>query len=127
MGDEVEEEKQQETDEKFKKDHDTIISKQEYIHIFIPFLLVIPLFIYFLYQSITTTIDELPSIHKRNPYREMWLSCFFSPVGAIMRYKLSFYFNKSSSCRQQRQYIPYLGTFLANIIGSIIAVICISF
>merc|ERR1712151_747627 len=95
LQDEVEEEKQQETDEKFKKDHDTIISTQEYIHIFIPFLLVIPLFIFFLYQSITTTIDQSSSIHKRNAYREMWLSCFFSPIGAIMRYKLSFYFNKS--------------------------------
>lgn len=106
------------------------ITIQEYMHTSIPFLIVIPLFIYFLYQSITTTKDQIisSSIHKRNAYRELWLSCFFSPFGAGMRYQLSYHFNKSR-LRHSYAYIhaKYLGTFLANIIGSIIAIICMSF
>lgn len=119
------EERKGEEQEEMDGDDPFTISKQEYINTFIPFLIVIPLFFYFLRQSISTK-SVTSSIEKRNAYREIWVSCFFSPIGAIIRYKLSLAFN-TRSARETNAYIPYLGTFLANISGSILAAICIAF
>jgi len=90
--------------EKDSKNNNRII---EIFHLLAPYMVVISILTYF---TITNN-------------RSLWLSSLAAPIGAIIRWRLSVSFNKQSN----NTWIPYHGTFTANIVGSILSIIATSF
>ena len=52
-------------------------------------------------------------------YRIMWLSCLFSPLGALLRWKLAIW--NGQRLGETWEWFPW-GTFSANVLGSIISI-----
>merc|ERR1712151_23016 len=79
----------------------------EILHLLVPYVLVLSIVTYFIITN----------------NRSLWLSSLLAPIGAIVRWRLSASFNKQSGT----SWIPYHGTFTANILGSMGSIIVTSF
>ena len=79
----------------------------EIFHLVVPYVMIILILTHFIV----------------NEHRYIWLSTLFAPIGTIIRWRLSVSFNKLKSTK----IIQYHGTFYANIIGSILSILSVSF
>ena len=78
-----------------------------------PFILLLALLILYIFGD---TVAGIPF------YRTKWISLILSPPGAIMRWKLS---KLNGRLAGKRSWVP-VGTFTANVLGSVISIACVA-